>query len=143
MLVEVKKHLTLANSVVNICLERKTTYHHPTSLFLAQQRRGSVCTNLQNFNGFTFGKFPCPLPAGSGMNQLDQYCCGQPNFQYCCNAQFVEKTITKRILSFSSFFIENSIRNNLVDMEIMFTMTGNVMRKLYIIHRQLDGMCRS
>ncbi|CAF1325428.1 unnamed protein product [Adineta ricciae] len=53
----------------------------------AQQRRGSVCTNVQNFNGYTFGKFPCPLPPGSGMNQLDQYCCGQPNFQYCCNAQ--------------------------------------------------------
>ncbi|UJR23681.1 hypothetical protein I4U23_026664 [Adineta vaga] len=53
----------------------------------AQQRRGSMCTNFQNFNGYTFGKFPCPLPPGSGMNQLDQYCCGQSNYQYCCNAQ--------------------------------------------------------
>ncbi|CAF1222707.1 unnamed protein product [Adineta steineri] len=53
----------------------------------AQQRRGSMCTNTQNFNGYTFNKFPCPLPPGTGMNQLDQYCCGPANYQYCCNVQ--------------------------------------------------------
>jgi hypothetical protein len=58
-------------------------------LFLARQGRGSVCYNYDNFGGFVFGTFSCPLPASTGMNQLDQFCCGPANYQYCCNAQFV------------------------------------------------------
>ena len=56
---------------------------------LAREGRGSVCENYENFNGFTYGRFPCPLPASTGMNQLDQFCCGMANYQYCCNVQFV------------------------------------------------------
>jgi hypothetical protein len=37
------------------------------------------------------------------MNQLDQYCCGYPNYQYCCNAQFV--FIKDYIFSFIYLFI--------------------------------------
>ncbi|UJR25209.1 hypothetical protein I4U23_006561 [Adineta vaga] len=51
------------------------------------QGRGSVCINHDNFDGYVFGRFPCPLPASTGMNQLDQFCCGLANYQYCCNAQ--------------------------------------------------------
>jgi hypothetical protein len=57
--------------------------------FLDPKGGGSVCFNRQNYNGYTFGRFPCPLPAGTGMNQLDQFCCGIANYQYCCNEQFV------------------------------------------------------
>lgn len=56
---------------------------------LARQGPGMVCENYDNFEGFTYGVFPCPLPASTGMNQLYQYCCGFKNFQYCCSAQFV------------------------------------------------------
>ncbi|CAF3425090.1 unnamed protein product [Rotaria sp. Silwood1] len=55
--------------------------------FDGQHGRGSVCYNDQNYNGYTFGKFRCPLPASTGMNQHDEYCCGSANYQYCCNAQ--------------------------------------------------------
>jgi len=51
------------------------------------QGRSSVCINRQNYNGYTFGRFRCPLPPGTGMNQLDQFCCGIANYQYCCNEQ--------------------------------------------------------
>jgi len=38
------------------------------------------------------------------MNQLDQFCCGPVNYQYCCNAQFVSiKSFLK--LFYYSFFI--------------------------------------
>ncbi|CAF1120611.1 unnamed protein product [Adineta steineri] len=55
--------------------------------FETREGRGSVCYNHENFDGYVFGKFSCPLPASTGMNQLDQYCCGMANYQYCCNAQ--------------------------------------------------------
>ncbi|CAF1196750.1 unnamed protein product [Rotaria sordida] len=55
--------------------------------FETHQGRGSVCSNHENFGGFVFGIFSCPLPANTGMNQLDQFCCGPANYQYCCNAQ--------------------------------------------------------
>lgn len=50
---------------------------------------GSTCSNFDNFNGFVFGDFVCPLPASTGMNALDQFCCGPRNYQYCCNAECV------------------------------------------------------
>jgi len=56
---------------------------------LGRQGQGSLCTNYENFDGYTFGSFACPLPASTGMNQLDQFCCGSAHYQYCCNAQFV------------------------------------------------------
>ncbi|CAF1457409.1 unnamed protein product [Adineta ricciae] len=52
-----------------------------------REGRGSVCYNHDNFDGYVYGRFPCPLPASTGMNQLDQFCCGLANYQYCCNAQ--------------------------------------------------------
>ena len=58
-------------------------------LLLDRQGRGSVCSNHENFEGYKFGVFPCPLPPSTGMNQLDQFCCGPANYQFCCNAQFV------------------------------------------------------
>lgn len=53
----------------------------------SRQGHGSICTNHENFDGYTFGSFACPLPASTGMNQLDQFCCGPANYQHCCNAQ--------------------------------------------------------
>ncbi|CAF0852460.1 unnamed protein product [Didymodactylos carnosus] len=44
----------------------------------------TVCSNSENFNGFTFGHFPCPLP-DTDPNVI--FCCGPKNRQYCCNAQ--------------------------------------------------------
>lgn len=49
--------------------------------------RGTVCTNINSFNGYTFGRFPCPLPMHTGMNQLDRFCCGSAEAQFCCNEQ--------------------------------------------------------
>lgn len=57
-----------------------------------REGRGAVCENYENFNGFTYGRFPCPLPASTGMNQLDQFCCGMANYQYCCNVQEFSQT---------------------------------------------------
>ncbi|CAF0904919.1 unnamed protein product [Rotaria sordida] len=56
--------------------------HHPN-----EPGRGSICINRHNYNGYTFGKFQCPLPPNIGMNQLDRYCCGPESYQYCCNEQ--------------------------------------------------------
>ncbi|CAF3354404.1 unnamed protein product [Rotaria sp. Silwood1] len=64
----------------------------PFGQFETHQGRGAVCSNHDNFGGFAFGNFPCPLPASTGMNQLDQYCCGPANYQYCCNAQEYSQT---------------------------------------------------
>ncbi|CAM2697108.1 unnamed protein product [Rotaria socialis] len=63
-------------------------------LFTANEfeSHGSTCSNFDNFNGFVFGNFICPLPASTGMNPLDQFCCGRANYQYCCNAQEFSQT---------------------------------------------------
>jgi phage gp36-like protein len=58
-------------------------------IILARQGSGSTCFNHENFDGYVFGRFSCPLPPSTGMNQLDQFCCGPANYQYCCNVQFV------------------------------------------------------
>jgi hypothetical protein len=41
------------------------------------------------------------MPASTGMNQLDQFCCGPANYQFCCNAQFV--FIKKRSFTYIYF----------------------------------------
>lgn len=55
--------------------------------FYTRDGRGSTCYNRQTYNGYQFGKFRCPLPANTGMNQMNTYCCGIANYQYCCNEQ--------------------------------------------------------
>lgn len=54
---------------------------------LARDGRGSVCYNRQTYDGYQFGKFRCPLPTATGMNQMNTFCCGIANYQYCCNEQ--------------------------------------------------------
>ena len=44
---------------------------------------GWLCENKHNFNGYSFGKFYCPLP---GFDQEARYCCGDSSQsrQFCC-----------------------------------------------------------
>ncbi|CAF3263362.1 unnamed protein product [Rotaria socialis] len=52
-----------------------------------QKRLDNVCSNRHNFNGYTFGRFQCPLPTASGKHRNNRFCCGPANYQYCCNQQ--------------------------------------------------------
>ena len=42
---------------------------------------GSLCTNIQNYNGISFGKFKCPL---EGYDLDETECCDLPDRQFCC-----------------------------------------------------------
>ncbi|CAF0843333.1 unnamed protein product [Didymodactylos carnosus] len=52
--------------------------------YATSKGRGSACINSDNFDGFTYGSFPCPL-SDTDSNAI--FCCGPKNRQYCCNTQ--------------------------------------------------------
>ncbi len=106
--------------------------------FLDPKGGGSVCFNRQNYNGYTFGRFPCPLPAGTGMNQLDQFCCGIANYQYCCNEQFVSIKIFFKIFYHSSFLTENTIKIKMVDLMMVLISVNIVITNIHVIHQQIE-----
>ncbi|CAF1357280.1 unnamed protein product, partial [Didymodactylos carnosus] len=54
--------------------------------------RGTVCTNVENFEGFSYGQFPCPLP---DTDPSAVFCCGEKNRQYCCTEQEFGSSFSK------------------------------------------------
>jgi hypothetical protein len=108
---------------------------------LDKKGQSSVCINRQSFNGYTFNKFYCPLPPSTGMNQLDRFCCGIANYQYCCNEQFVlPKILFEFILTFVFFLlIENTIEIKPVDMMMMVLIIAiHVIPDIDITHEQIE-----
>ncbi len=104
-------------------------------LILARQGHGSLCSNHENFDGYVFGTFSCPLPLSTGMNQLDQFCCGPANYQYCCNMQFV---FFFDLSIYFFFSIENFIKVNVVALSIRDLWINNVFLNEQIIHHQQE-----
>ena len=42
---------------------------------------GSICTNNNDFEGYAFGKYKCPI---EGFSTEAVLCCDEPGSQFCC-----------------------------------------------------------
>ncbi len=136
--VKVKKD-TISENIIVINEEMNIFFLHLIEFFVLDKKgQASVCVNRRDYNGYTYNKFYCPLPASTGMNQLDRYCCGIVNYQYCCNEQFVSYRIFLKLFCHLFFLTENTIEIKPVDLMMVVIIATLVIPEIDITHEQIE-----